>query len=140
MNVEIKGMTPLLQVYDMPTAMAFYKDLLGFEVVAQSRPGPKFDWVWLKLNGAELMLNTAYEEECRPAVQDRTRVAAHDDTCLYFGCPDVDAMYEYLKGKGVAAEKPRIAHYGMKQMYLKDPDGFAICFQWTAERKQGSAE
>jgi len=25
-----------------------------------------------------------------------------------------------------------VAPYGMKQMYLADPDGYGICFQWTA--------
>jgi hypothetical protein len=23
-----------------------------------------------------------------------------------------------------------VAPYGMKQMYLHDPDGFGLCFQW----------
>jgi uncharacterized glyoxalase superfamily protein PhnB len=135
MEIEVKGMAPLLQVFDMPTAVAFYRDILGFEITAQSAPGPKFHWALLKLNGIELMLNTAYEDEYRPPVPDPARVAAHDDTCLYFGCPDVDAMYEYLWSKGVAAEKPKVAWYGMKQLYLKDPDGFAICFQWAVEKK-----
>jgi hypothetical protein len=27
-----------------------------------------------------------------------------------------------------------VAPYGMKQLYLRDPDGFELCFQWEANR------
>jgi uncharacterized glyoxalase superfamily protein PhnB len=58
---------------------------------------------------------------------------------LYFGCPDVDGAYRHLKAKGVAVDPPKVAWYGMKQLYLTDPDGFGICFQWRVEdRDQGS--
>jgi catechol 2,3-dioxygenase-like lactoylglutathione lyase family enzyme len=39
MGIEIRGMAPLLQVFDMPTSIAFYRDVLGFEVVTTSKPG-----------------------------------------------------------------------------------------------------
>jgi len=133
MAIEIRGMTPLLQVFDMPTSIKFYRDVLGFEVVTTSNPrGEHFDWALLRLHGVELMLNTAYEEDARPPAPDPARIAAHDDTCLYFGCPDVDAAYAYLRALGVAAKEPKVAPYGMKQLYLSDPDGYNLCFQWAA--------
>ena len=33
MPIEVRGLAPLLQVYDMPTSIHFYRDLLGFELV-----------------------------------------------------------------------------------------------------------
>ena len=66
MGMEIRGMAPLLQVFDMPTSIKFYRDVLGFEVVTTSTPrGEHFDWALLRLSGVELMLNTAYEEDGR---------------------------------------------------------------------------
>jgi catechol 2,3-dioxygenase-like lactoylglutathione lyase family enzyme len=132
MPLDIKGLAPLLQVFDMATALHFYRDLLGFELVGSNRPEPPFDWVWLRLAGVELMLNTAYEADQRPPEPDAARVAAHDDTCLFFGAPDVDATYRELRAKGLDVKEPKVAHYGMKQLYLKDPDGFGLCFQWRA--------
>jgi catechol 2,3-dioxygenase-like lactoylglutathione lyase family enzyme len=132
MAIEIRGMAPLLQVFDMPTSIAFYRDVLGFEVLTTSTPrGEHFDWALLQLCGVELMLNTAYEEDARPAAPDAGRIAAHEDTCLYFGCPDVDAAYVCVRGRGVAAAEPKVAPYGMKQLYLRDPDGYGLCFQWS---------
>jgi glyoxylase I family protein len=132
--IEIRGLAPLLQVFDMPTSVKFYRDVLGFEVVTTSTPrGEHFDWALLKLNGAGLMLNRAYEEDARPPAPDPARLAAHDDTAIYFGCPDVDAAYAHLRARGVAVKEPKIAHYGMKQLYLSDPDGYNLCFQWPAK-------
>jgi glyoxylase I family protein len=79
------------------------------------------------------MLNNAYEDNIRPPSPDPSRIAAHADTFLYFSCPDVDEAYVYLKAKGVSAEAPKVAYYGMKQLYLKDPDGYSLCFQWPVE-------
>src|ERR1043165_8926413 len=130
MPPKIQGLCPLIQVFDMPASLAFYRDLLGFEVVQQAPSGDQCDWAWLKLGDAELMLNTRYEAEDRPAAPDPARIVAHDDTCFYFGAPDVDAVYSYLREKGVGVNPPVVAPYSMKQLYLKDPDGFGICFQW----------
>ena len=131
MALDVRGLTPLLQVYDMPTSVRFYRDLLGFEVVTTSPMlgEDRFHWALLRLGDAELMLNTAYEfDSDRPAEPDHARTAAHDDTGLFFGCPDVDAAYRELCGSGVRVKEPVVTGYGMKQMYVRDPDGYALCF------------
>lgn len=135
--IEARGLAPLLQVYDMPTAVQFYRDKLGFEVVTTSPPlggDDRFHWCLLRLGDAELMLNTAYEfDDQRPSREEHTRSRGHRDTCLYIGCPNVDGAYDELRERGVDVKPPKVVPYGMKQMYLMDPDGFGLCFQWQAE-------
>lgn len=137
-KIDVRGVTPLVQVYDMPTAVRFYRDALGFEVVATSPPlggADRFHWAMLRLGEVEIMLNTAYEsDDERPPVPDAARVAAHDDTTLYFGCPDVDGAYAMLREKVPGIRPPTVAPYGMKQLAFRDPDGFGICFQWSVEK------
>lgn len=132
MAIAIRDVTPLLEVFDMPTSIDFYRHVLGLEVVNTSEPGDRFDWALLKLNDAALMLNTAYEDHERPPAPDPDRVAGHADTTLFFGCPDVDAAYSYLHGLGVDVEEPIVRDYGMKRLWITDPDGFKLCFQWRA--------
>jgi catechol 2,3-dioxygenase-like lactoylglutathione lyase family enzyme len=134
--VDIKGMTPLLQVFDMATSLKFYCDVLGFEIVTtdSNTTAPNHNWVWLRLNEMDLMLNTAYEYDKRPPSPDANRVASHGDAALYFGAPDVDAVYAHLRVKGIHVKEPKVAPYGMKQLYLRDPDGFELCFQWRVDR------
>jgi uncharacterized glyoxalase superfamily protein PhnB len=110
MALDIHGIAPLLQVFDMPVSLRFYRDVLGFESVQTSRKlSEKTDdvnWAMLRLNGATLMLNTAFEPEYRPPAPDPARIAAHSDTALYFGCPDVDKAYRELRSMGVGVKEP----------------------------------
>ena len=133
MKAELKSMAPLLQVFDMPRALAFYRDILGFKVEGDSGKGDESSWVWLRLNGIDLMLNDQYEPGHVPDAPPAERVRWHDDTCLYFGCPDVGGAYEELKSKVPDLKPPRTAWYGMRQLIFKDPDGYSICLQWKAD-------
>jgi glyoxylase I family protein len=134
MALEIEGVYPLLQVYDMPKAVRFYHDLLGFEVVQHSPivtspQGDYFHWAMLRQNGTTIMFNTCYDEGERPPQPESRRVAAHRDTSLYFGCPDVDAVHIHVAQRGaVVREKPANMRYGLRRLRIKDPDGFTLCF------------
>ncbi|HUB28770.1 MAG TPA: VOC family protein [Terracidiphilus sp.] len=136
MAIEIEGATPLFAVYDLPTSLAFYRDLLGFQVVHHSQAftdaKDDYGWALLRMNSVELMLNNAYENNIRPPLPDAARNAWHKDVCLYMGCRDVEGAYAYLRSRGVDAKEPKVAYYGMKQLYLKDPDGYSLCFQRNA--------
>jgi glyoxylase I family protein len=130
MPLTVEGCAPLLQVFDMPRALGFYRDALGFVVAQQNAPGDDCGWCLLRLDQTELMLNTAYEKPDRPPAPDPARIAAHQDTGLYFGCRDVDGAYAALRAGGLMVDPPRVAPYGMKQLWLRDPDGYTLCFQW----------
>lgn len=133
MAIEVRGVSPLIQVFDMPTSLAFYRDKLGFRVTGDSGQGDNSGWVMLELGNATIMLNTAYDDDERPDKPDPQRIDGHQDTCIYFGCPDVDAAYEHLRANGIEAEPPAVAPYGMKQLYVRDPDNFNLCFQWLSK-------
>lgn len=120
----------------MPLAIRFYRDILGFRV-SETSPSlsenpDHVNWAMLELNDSTIMLNTAYDPEDQPASPDASRWAGHSDTCLFFGCPDVDGAYAHLLAHGIKLAPPKIAPYGMKQLYLTDPDGYSLCFQWRA--------
>jgi len=135
--VTFASLTPLLQVFDMPRAVAFYRDELGFAVVAHSPAievgeGSYFHWCLLRRDGAQLMLNTAYDTGERPAEPDAGRWAGHGHTVLFVDCPELDALYSELRAKGLAIAPPQTSGYGMRQIELTDPDGYQMCFQCPA--------
>jgi glyoxylase I family protein len=136
MPVRIEGICTLIQVFDMLESLAFYGAHLGFEVHQQApffeKPYPHINWVWLKRDNAELMLNTAFEADTRPQARDPAWNAGHRDITLYFGCPDVDTAYESLRLSGLRVMPPVVTHYGMRQLSFADPDGYGICLQWPA--------
>jgi catechol 2,3-dioxygenase-like lactoylglutathione lyase family enzyme len=130
---NIEGMVPLFQVFDMPASLNFYRDILGFEIAMSSGEGDDVDWVLLRFNDIELMLNTAYEKPNRPSSPDSLRNDWHNDVSLYFGCPDTDNLYAYLIEKGLKIKKPEITGYGWKALSMHDPDGYRLCFHWPLQ-------
>ena len=127
---NINGIAPLIQVFDMPVALAFYRDVFGFEVNTSSGEGDDVDWVLLKLNGAVLMLNTAFEKANRPAFPEAARQKAHSDLTLYFDCDDLDSLYLYLQKCGLDLDPPAVTNYNWRAIHLKDPDGYGLCFHY----------
>ena len=126
-----RGLTPLINVFDIPTSLAFYRDVLGFIVVSASpevetAEGRFSHWMWLRFGEAEMMLNTLYDSNERPLQAPDKR---SKDTVFYIGCSDVDVAYRELTGRGLKAERPKIAPYGLKLFSTEDPDGYTIAFQ-----------
>lgn len=125
-------MVPLLSVYDMPRAVAFYCDMLGFEIENQWSPGGHLYWAELKSGDTWLMLNAEHEDgERRPEHDHR----AHGrDLTFYFYPPDVVALRESVLRRGGAPSEFVVTHYRHKQFTLRDPDGYTLCFsQETTE-------
>jgi catechol 2,3-dioxygenase-like lactoylglutathione lyase family enzyme len=127
--LRIEDLTPLLSVFDMKTSIEFYTGTLGFEVVTSAGPSDDPGWALLRSGDVELMLNSAYETPHRPPQPDPAHRAVHADTYLYFACADVDAAYTRLTSLGAAPSPPAVAKYGMKQLFLHDPDGYTIYLQ-----------
>jgi hypothetical protein len=44
----------------------------------------------------------------------------------------LDGAYQHLRAQGCDVKEPEVAYYGMRQLYVRDPDGFGLCFQWPA--------
>jgi uncharacterized glyoxalase superfamily protein PhnB len=116
---------PLLQVFDMQTSLKFYCDVLGFAIVDKT----DHDWwAMIRLGDATLMLNTAYEDDTRPSSPDPKRVRSHNDVSLYFQFGDLDGLYSHLQARACEVKPPASTSYGLRQLNVKDPDGYELCF------------
>jgi glyoxylase I family protein len=131
MSFSLLGLTPLIGVFDMPRALAFYRDMLGFSVVSASpevetAEGRFSHWMWLQFGRAEIMLNTQYDSNERPMEAPEKR---SKDAVFYLHCSDVELAYRELSDRGLKAERPKVAPYGLKVFSVEDPDGYTIVFQ-----------
>src|ERR1700728_2791309 len=99
MPIISRKLTPLMQVFDMRRSVAWYRDILGFEVLQTHEPDGHLHWAMLKLGDAVLMLNSKYEDDVQlPA--GSAHVEGHNDLTLYFDCSNVDEAYQHLLSKG----------------------------------------
>jgi catechol 2,3-dioxygenase-like lactoylglutathione lyase family enzyme len=103
-----------LRVADMPRSVRFYRDVLGMEI---AYGGEDASFSSLRAKDAEdLILNL---EQGR-SVPGWGR--------MIFYVADVDAFWEYLRGKGFNPERPRDASWGERYFHMPDPDGHELSF------------
>lgn len=122
-RAALQHLWPLLTVEDIQRSIAFYRDRLGFEVVAEASTAGTTYWCRLARQGGSLMLQQAEPAEDGPA-EGRGRGIS-----LYLVCDDADAMYAELVDRGLSLDPPQEAYYGMRQLFVPEPDGYAICFE-----------
>ena len=70
--------TAYIEVFDMPSSVAFYCDILGFRSLfaspeVETREGRFSHFVLLGRDGVQLMLNTAYDANERPPDRSEAR-------------------------------------------------------------------
>lgn len=125
---------PNLMVTNIHASLAFYRELLGFDLVfaldAQKNNhkdtnGKPITFATLAWNDAQLMLQTIDSLADELPVFTRASRPAPSGTIYVRGYhPD------RLQGKDVGdclVKAPFLQWYGMKEVYLRDPDGYIIC-------------
>ena len=112
--------TPVMWVPDLDAALAFFTDLLGFEVRFR---GGGYAYVQRETVGVRIMDRTIYD----PVAPGDRRFA------YYIDVRDVDALYAELKPKldlmplgdvNGPANKP----YGQRELCILAPDGDLVVF------------
>ncbi|HTL03377.1 MAG TPA: VOC family protein [Vicinamibacterales bacterium] len=126
-TAAIRELVPLLFVQDIGCSVAFYQQL-GFNPARTWEPDGRLAWCRLERAGSAVMLQQA-EEEDGPA-EGRGRGVE-----LFFMCDDVDALHAEFISADVKMAPPQVAFYGMKQIFLKDPDGYELCFESPADAR-----
>jgi catechol 2,3-dioxygenase-like lactoylglutathione lyase family enzyme len=125
---------PNLMVSDMRLSVAFYRDVLGFQpivMVAADRTvlpaddGSGAVFTTLEWNGAQLMLQTAaslaeeldaFRPDQRPTASGTIYLRGFDPATVQGKV----APEQIVKG-------PLTQWYGMRELYLQDPDGYILC-------------
>ncbi len=116
---QITGHATVLHVKDMPAALAYYRDKLGFAVTFTWEDPPRY--VCLRFGEASIHLNSY-----KPP-------AATSIVCIF--CKGVDALHRDLAARGANIKRAMMTHpYGMRDFVVTDRDGHELVFgQGTSE-------
>ncbi|HRD78175.1 MAG TPA: VOC family protein [Hyphomicrobiaceae bacterium] len=120
-----KRLIPMLSVRDLKRTIAFYREELGFELVA-SFGDPEPVWCHLKRDQTHFMFNAPGESDLE-AIPARAR----DFQIFYIYPDDVTVLHGDLAAKGLSVTPLRITLYGMREFELRDPDGHWLWFGET---------
>jgi catechol 2,3-dioxygenase-like lactoylglutathione lyase family enzyme len=115
--VSVERIVPIIKVADIRAALDFYCAVLGFSKdFHYSNAGGGPDYVGVSLDGHQLHLSTFPGD-------------GSGATATYFYVDDVDALFLGFRARGLEAElEPTDQTWGLREMYLRDPDGNTLRF------------
>jgi uncharacterized glyoxalase superfamily protein PhnB len=122
---SVQQLWPLLKVRDVRRSLDFWYDKLGFSVARHAERDGQVFWCRVERPGAAVM----HEDAPGDAAGNTAAGPLAAGLCFYFVCDDSDAMHEELTSRGLALAPPTVAYYGMKQLFVVDPDGYELCFE-----------
>lgn len=121
---------PSIRVKDVQAAVAFYRDVLGFEM---QRSQEVSDNNSLAFGAASIMIEAAgtfYSDAYNAAI--RERLGTPSASALYIEAPDLDALYARVQAAGVKVVDPVAARdWGQREFTIEDPEGTWLTF-WQA--------
>src|SRR6266852_4626141 len=103
-----------LRVADMRRSVRFYRDIVGMELL---------------YGGEEACFSSLRAKGCSaPILNLEQGRSAPGWGRMIFYVADVDAFWEYLRGKGFNPESPRDASWAERYFHMPDPDGHELSF------------
>src|SRR4051794_23890835 len=124
---EIGGIAPFFIVKNVPAALAFYRDRLGFDITFQ---GPEPDDIFFGIvrRGAAMIMFKAVGVDPVPNyTRDVKKGIARWDA--YVDVRDPDALAAELSSRNVEFSVPlKDTHDGLRGFELEDHDGYVLFF------------
>lgn len=125
----IGSMSPFFIVRDVAASIAFYEDMLGFEVSFR-QPEAKPFFAIVKRDGAMLFVKSGTAAPQPNHTRDREM--RWDAYCF---TPDPDALDAEFAGRGAVPSKPlKDTSDGLRGFEITDPDGYVLFFGRPRER------
>jgi catechol 2,3-dioxygenase-like lactoylglutathione lyase family enzyme len=119
----ISGISPFFIVANVAAAVAFYRDMLDFQIVFQEPPQDPF-FAIMRRDGAMIMVKAVGVE---PFPNCERQPEARWDA--YLSVNDPDALAAEFSSRGVAFSVPLgDTHDGLRGFELRDADGYVLFF------------
>ena len=124
---EISGISPFFIVRNVATALAFYRDRLGFEITFQGPAPDDLFFGIVRRGGAMIMLKDVGVDPLPNYKRDVQKGVARWDAYLYV--PDPDALAAEFASRNVEFSEPlKDTGDGLRGFELKDADGYVLFF------------
>lgn len=126
-KAAISGIAPLFIVSDVPAALAFYRDRLGFDITFQGPEPNDIFFGIVKRGAAMIMLKSVGVDPVPNYTRDVKKGIARWDAYLYV--PEPDALAAEFASRDVDFFVPlQDTHDGLRGFELKDADGYILFF------------
>jgi catechol 2,3-dioxygenase-like lactoylglutathione lyase family enzyme len=121
---ELHGIQPVHRVRDVGASVAYYRDVLGFEVDFVHGDPPAHARVASGDRTSGTAVRIRFEQLSPGAVGN-----AGDGYCYIHVGHDLDGLHEAYRSRGVTIlQEPRNHSWGLRDFYIRDCDGYVFCF------------
>ena len=121
-----KNLTPNIVVKDVNATIDFYREVLGFAVVATVPETGKFGWANLKRDDVEMMFQSQ-----ESIIEDMNLFEGQNPggtLTFYIGVNDIQSLYERVKNRAKIALDMRTTFYGAREFGIEDLNGYILVF------------
>jgi len=135
-RAEISSISPFFIVKNVPSALAFYRDRLGFDITFQ---GPEPDDIFfgiVRRGGAQILLKDVGMDPVPNCTRDIKQGIARWDAFVYV--PDPDALAAEFASRNVEFLRPlsddvppKDDDDGLRGFEVQDADGYVLFFGRT---------
>jgi uncharacterized glyoxalase superfamily protein PhnB len=113
-----RSVAPMIHVPDVTATVRWYESI-GFLVRdTYGDGGDGLSFAIMSYGASEVMFNSG----------GRTSDERRREVDLYVTCDDVDAVHREVDGRVEIIEPPHDTFYGMREVIVRDPNGFWITF------------
>lgn len=124
MSHSLKSLTPNLIVADVSRSIAFYRDVLGFDVEGTVPEVAPFAFAMLRAGDVRIFLNEHAGAVAEyPALKDQP---IGGTLTLFIDVTDIHVMYADLQHKAPVVMPLERKWYGVTEFAIQDPDGWVI--------------
>ena len=124
---KIICIAPCFIVRNVPAALSFYRDRLGFEITFQGPEPNDIFFGIVERDAAMIMLKSVGVDPVPNHTRDVKKGIMRWDA--YLAVPDPDALAAEFASRGVEFFEPlKDTHDGLRGFELKDADGYLLFF------------
>jgi len=138
-RADISAIAPFFIVRNVPAALSFYRDRLGFDIMFQGpKPGDIFFGI-VQRGAAMIMLKDVGVDPAPNCTRDVKKGWARWDA--YVHVPDPDALAAEFSSRSVEFARPLgDDDDGLRGFELRDADGYVLFFGRPRHERHTSAE
>lgn len=129
--------SPVMMVEDVRETIEFYQKELGFsfvmavprvgqEVLMKMPDDKELVYALIKRDGVEIMLQE--KESLQSDVPALKGMSIGASVSFYMEVENLDELYNTVKHKEEIVKKLFTTWYAMKEFYMKDNNGYILCF------------
>ncbi|GAB7089496.1 VOC family protein [Marinifilum fragile] len=141
--MKANKLTPNFQVKDIKETVNFYQSVLGFSLIMavpetqdaiEQFVADNKEYVYALVSKDKVEMMFQRSDSFKSDVKMAKDISLGASVSFYMEIDGLDNFYDEIKDKVSEITEPKLAWYGMKEFYVKDPNGYILGFAEKSEQ------